>query len=154
MAGTVLVADRSAVRKQHFCLTTCLLLCDKSPQTQRPKTTNTYYLIVPEGQELGNSLAGVLRGRSWNVAEAAVSSESSAGAGGAAAWCGCWREASVLHLEGPSTGPLAPPHSRAAGCPRGNEPRETKIEAAVSLMTRSLKSHRHFHLFYLLEVSH
>lgn len=79
------------------------------------------------------------------MAGAAFPSDGSAGAGGAAPWCGHRPEASVLFLKGSSSGLLEHPPSRAKGSPGGNEPRETRIEDPVSLMTRSLKSHRHFH---------
>lgn len=75
----------------------------------------------------------------------AFPSDGSAGAGGAAPWCGHRQEASVLPLEGSSNWLLEHPPSRAEGSPGGNELRETRIEDAASLMTRSLKSHRHFH---------
>ena len=62
---------------------------------------------------------------------AAFPSDGSAGAGGAAPWCGHWPEASVLVLKGSSSGLLEHPPSRAEGSPRGNEPGETRIEDPV-----------------------
>ena len=132
--------------KQHFSLTTHLLLCDNSPPTWWLKTTNNYYLLISEGQELRDGLAGVWWGcMRLDCGGAAFPSDGLAGAGGAAPWCGRRQEASVLPLEGSSKGLLEHPPSRAEGSPGGNELRETRIEDATSLMTRSLKSHRHFH---------
>lgn len=54
--------------KQHFSRIMHLLLCDSSPPTQWLKTTNDYYLLVSEGQELRDSLAGVWWGCGWSVA--------------------------------------------------------------------------------------